>query len=175
MVEPASVVPPRRIRRGACPRAAHGPQSIQRGCFAQALFQPGIGVPWITHRPPSAIAEVRKRVAKLVRKLKSILGPAGISGRQAYRDAAVCLALEVGHRMTRSMVDVDARNLSAWAISPDLVRRRLQDCRDILGTNPPEPRHVNMDSGNSRPEAIFRPVCGCANCNRKKSEENNPR
>jgi hypothetical protein len=85
-----------------------------------------------------------------MRKLKAILSPAGISGRQAYRDAAVGLALEVGYRMTRSMVDVDTRELGTWAISPDLVRRGLQDGREIRGTNVPKALKVDVDRGRSR-------------------------
>ena len=56
---------------------------------------------WITHRPPGIVAEVRQRVAELVRKLKAILSPTGIFGRQAYRDAAAWLTLEIGYRITR--------------------------------------------------------------------------
>ena len=104
---------------------------------------------WITHRPPRIVAEVRQRVAKLVRKLKAILSPTGIFGRQTYRDAAAWLTLEVGYRITRSMVDVDTRKLRPRTISPNLARRGLQDGRNIRGTNVPKPRNVDVNGGSS--------------------------
>ena len=104
---------------------------------------------WITHRPPRIVAEVRQRVAELVRKLKAILGPTGTFGRQTYRDAAVWLTLEVGYRITCSMVDVDTRKLRTRTVSPNLARRGLQDGRNILGTNVPKPRSVDLDGGSS--------------------------
>jgi hypothetical protein len=105
---------------------------------------------WITHRPPGIVAEVRQRVAKLVCKLKSILGPTGILGRQTYRDAAAWLTLEVGYRITRSMVDVDTRKLRTRTVSPNLARRGVQDGRDIRGTNVPKARKVDVNRGPSR-------------------------
>jgi hypothetical protein len=48
------------------------------------------------------------------------------------------------------MVDVDTRELGTWAISPDLVRRGLQDGREIRGTNVPKALKVDVDRGRSR-------------------------
>ena len=103
-------------------------------------------MPWIAHRPPGILAEICQHMAKLVRKLKPVLSPVGVSGSQTYRDAAVCLALEVGYRMIRSMVHVDTRKLRARAISPNLARGRLQNSSDIRGTHLPEPCQVDMDA-----------------------------
>src|SRR5438876_7696435 len=152
-VEPRSVTPPGRVLRGGLPGAAHGSQNEQRSRFAKTFFQPEIGVEWITYQKPRLIAKVGQRMTELMRKLKAILRPVSALSCQTDSNAAARRALEVDLRMISPTVDIDAVELSVWAIPPKFRGRRLQYGSDICGTSTPEPVSLHMDIERLRSES----------------------
>jgi hypothetical protein len=144
-IKPWCVIPPRRIGRRGPPRAAHGSQGEQRSRFAKTFFQPEISMGGITHQPVRTIAEVGQCVAELVCKLKAILRPVSVLGCQTDRNSAARGALEIGLRMIGPAVNINAVELSPWAMPPKFKGRRLQQGSDISGTSGSKPVGLYLD------------------------------
>ena len=123
---------------------------------------------WISHQPLRIIGEVCKRVAELVCKLKAVLSPISILGRQTYRNAAVRLALEIGLRMIRSIVHVDTGKLGMWTMSPNFAGSGLQYGSDIGGTNLAEPCRLHFDIERLRGGTIL--CCSYRNAQSKREQ-----
>jgi hypothetical protein len=98
-------------------------QREQRSRFAKAFFQPEVGMVWITHQLLWIVAEVGQRVAELVRKLKTVLGPVSIPSGKSDPNAAARRSLEIRLRMIGPVVNIDTVELSVGTIPPELAGR----------------------------------------------------
>src|SRR5438309_1155831 len=96
------------------------------------------------------IAKIGQRVAELVRELEAVLRPVGTLSGQTDRDTAVRGTLEIELRVIGPMVDLDAAESSAWAMSPKFTGGGLQHGRNIRGTDSSKTAGRHMDIKRSR-------------------------
>jgi len=71
------------------------------------------------------ISEVCQGMAELMAKLEGELCPVRICSIKTYRNSATRGALEIGLRVIRSMVNIDAGKLSSWAVAPNFTASGL--------------------------------------------------
>jgi hypothetical protein len=84
-------------------------------------------------------------MAVFVSKLKSVLRPMSIAGRQADCDSVSSSASRIGLWMIRSVIHIDTRELSSWPISAKFSRCRLQHSVDVGDARYSKPSGLHPD------------------------------